>query len=95
MSCAKLEDVHALQVIAECCSRRQTHSSGRTTTVAHFSYELNLVLGNAKRVNVVDHGNLPKLRKDAQALAEFLDKPVWDAPESGQEWDFGQRPDPT
>ncbi|MBT4819108.1 MAG: hypothetical protein HON70_25600 [Lentisphaerae bacterium] len=95
---AKLEDIHALQIISEYCRIKSADTSGstsRTTTRAFFSHELNLVLEDAKRINVIDHGNLTKLRKDAQALAEFLEKPLWDAPEFGQEWDVGQQPDPT
>jgi hypothetical protein len=34
---------------------------------------------DGKRVNVIDHGDLEKVRTDARTLAEFLNKPVWDA----------------
>ena len=46
---------------------------------SYYSYELNLVLEDGSRVNVVDQGNLKRLRSDAQTLSRFLDKPVWDA----------------
>jgi hypothetical protein len=46
---------------------------------SYYSYELNLVLDDGSRINVVDHGNLDRLRSDAQTLSRFLDKPVWDA----------------
>jgi hypothetical protein len=46
---------------------------------SYYSYELNLVLDDGSRINVVDHGNLERLRSDANALSQFLDKPVWDA----------------
>ena len=46
---------------------------------AYYSYEMNLVLNDGKRLNVVDHGNQAKLREDAQTLATFLNVPVWDA----------------
>lgn len=36
------------------------------------SYELNLVLKDGSRMNVIDHGNERMLRSDAQTLAEFL-----------------------
>ena len=42
-------------------------------------YELNPVLNDGSRINVVDHGNLERLRGDAITLSQFLDKPVWDA----------------
>jgi hypothetical protein len=46
---------------------------------SYYSYELNLVLDDGRRINVIDHGNLDRLRSDAQPLSRFLDKPVWDA----------------
>ena len=67
---AGLEDIHALQLISEYC-----HGSKRS----YYSYELNLVLRNGRRINVVDHGDYEKLRKDAQTLSQFLERPVWDA----------------
>jgi hypothetical protein len=67
---AKLEDIHALQLISKHCSKNDG---------SYYSYELNLVLENGKRINVVDHGNKNKLRKEANNLSAFLAKPVWDA----------------
>ena len=65
----RLDQVHALQLIAE-------YISGKNS---FYSYELNLVLEDGKRVCVVDHGNLDKIREDAKALALFLGRPLWDA----------------
>ncbi|MCK5095793.1 MAG: hypothetical protein KAR24_00365 [Candidatus Pacebacteria bacterium] len=62
-------EIHALQIIKE-------RISGKNGS--YYSYELNLVLQNSKRVNVIDHGNLNKIRKDAQKLSIFLGVPVWD-----------------
>ena len=67
---AKLEQIHALQLISEYC---------RSDKTSHYSFELNIVLKDGSRINVVDHGNQKKLRDDATALSEFLGKPVWDA----------------
>ncbi len=66
----ELANIHALQIISEYCSGNKS---------SYYSYELNLVLKNGSRINVVDHGNLTKLREDAQTLSAFLGKPVWDA----------------
>jgi hypothetical protein len=66
----KLSDIHAIQIISEFI---------RGDKSSYYSYELNLVLNDGARVNVVDHGNKEKLRADAQILADFLGKPVWDA----------------
>ena len=67
---ARLDDVHALQLIAEHCS------GGKNS---FYSYEMNLVLKNGERINVIDHGNRNKLREDAETVAAFLGKPLWDA----------------
>ncbi|MBL7076021.1 MAG: hypothetical protein ISS31_00990 [Kiritimatiellae bacterium] len=67
---AKLEEIHALQLISEYC---------RSDKSSYYSYELNLVLKDGTRINVVDHGNQAKLREDAATLSEFLDTPIWDA----------------
>jgi len=67
---ARLEEIHALQLISELC---------RSNDSSFYSYELNLVLENGSRINVVDHGNLDGLREDADTLSAFLEKPVWDA----------------
>lgn len=65
----KLEDIHAVQILSERCSGKSSY----------YSYEMNLVLHDGRRYNVIDHGNLIKIREDAQALATFLNVPVWDA----------------
>ncbi|MDP6491172.1 MAG: hypothetical protein QGG69_05335 [Kiritimatiellia bacterium] len=51
----------------------------RSDKSSYYSYELNLVLQDGSRINVVDHGNKTKLREDAATLSEFLGRPVWDA----------------
>ena len=65
-----LNKIHALQLISEYV---------RGDKSSYYSYELNLILKNGERVNVVDHSNLNNLRGDADTLASFLGKPVWDA----------------
>jgi hypothetical protein len=69
-SYSELKRVHALQLLAEHCKGDKS---------SYFSYELNLVLDDGSRINVIDHGNLQAVRQDAAALAEFLGKPVWDS----------------
>jgi hypothetical protein len=67
---ARLKDIHALQLVSEYC---------RGNKNSFYSYELNLVLTNTRRINVVDHGSVERLQEDARTLAAFLDNPVWDA----------------
>jgi hypothetical protein len=74
-SAARLEQVAGLQILSEYVESRD--SDGHTSQF--HSFELNLVLDDAARLNVVDHGNLVALRQDAAMLAEFLGVPVWDA----------------
>jgi hypothetical protein len=67
---ALLEDIHAIQLVAEYV---------RTGKSSYYSYEINLVLNDGKRITVIDHGNLKRIREDAGKLSQFLGVPVWDA----------------
>lgn len=66
---AMLENIHAIQLLSEYCNKGKTR---------FYSYEINLVLKDGDRINVVDHGNLKKVKRDAQKLSTFLGKPLWD-----------------
>ena len=66
----KLEDIHAIQLISEYISGEKS---------SYYSYELNLVLKDAGRINVIDHGNDGVIINNAKILSRFLDVPVWDA----------------
>ena len=67
---AEIKNIYALQLISERC---------RGSKSSYTSYEMNLVLKNDKRINLVDHGNRQKLIADAQIVAEFLGVPLWNA----------------
>lgn len=67
---AQLSEVHALQILPELCKTKNSH---------YYSFELNLVLRDGERRNVVDHGNLRGLLADAETLSAFLQVPLWDA----------------
>jgi hypothetical protein len=58
-----LNSIHALQIVSERVSTKNS---------SFLSYEINLVLSDKKRVNVVDHGNLDKIQADAKQLGEYL-----------------------
>ncbi|MCG2586982.1 hypothetical protein [Rhodohalobacter sulfatireducens] len=66
----RLSQVHALQIISESVSSSNSRS--------YRSYELNLILKDASRLNVIDHGKAVKVREDADKLSAFLGVPVWD-----------------
>ncbi len=68
--CAAFTDIYALQLLTR-YNRAGKRSGCR--------YELNLVLNDSSRLNIISHGNIAKLRKDAAVLADFLIKPVWDS----------------
>jgi hypothetical protein len=67
---APLHRIHALQLPAE---------DIRGSKTSYHSYELNVVLDDGSRLNVIDHGNAEKLRDGAGKLSTFLAKPIWDA----------------
>ena len=43
-----------------------------------WSYELNLVLRDGKRINLIDHRNQREICWDAGDLSRMLDVPIWD-----------------
>jgi hypothetical protein len=61
--------IHALQIIRERVSGNKRR---------YWSYELNLVLQDGQRCNLMDHANLSRLQEDAQTLGRLLGVPVWD-----------------
>jgi hypothetical protein len=69
----QLDRIHALQLIAELVTQSQKNKS------KYLSYELNLVLIDGTRLNVIDHGDHARIRADALKLADFLGTPLWDA----------------
>ena len=64
-----LNEVEAIQVLRE----RINSKNG-----SYHSYEINLVLNDASRVNVIDHGNHQAIIEDAETLARILGVPFWD-----------------
>ncbi len=63
-------DIHALQLISEYVRRDKN---------SYYSYEINCIMKDTKRYNVMKHGAKTKIRRDAETLAQFLGKPLWDA----------------
>lgn len=67
---ARLSNIHAIQLLSEYV---------RGEKKSYYSYELNIVLKDGKRLNVVDHGSHSRLIDDAEKLSQFLGVSVWDA----------------
>ncbi len=68
---SRLEDIHALQIISKSWGHEESD----------YWYELNLVLKNSNRINVIGHGEGNMLRQNASRLSAFLKIPIWDAAE--------------
>jgi hypothetical protein len=68
---AEIVDIYALQLISKYCEFSRGY--------AFYSYQLNLVLKNGSRINVVEYRDPKRIREDVQVLSGFLSKPVWDA----------------
>ena len=64
----RLKSIKAIQIIGEHVSNDKG---------SFKSFELNLVLEDGTRRNVVDHGNLKAIIGDAERLSEFLNIPIW------------------
>ena len=65
----KIKEIQGLQILKKVVQ-------GKMNT--YVGYELNLVLNNSERINVIDHGNLRRVKEDAQKLGQFLNVPVLD-----------------
>ncbi|WP_395373690.1 hypothetical protein [Marinicella sp. W31] len=79
----RLRDIVALQIIEETISNRRHGTHGVGNRNRQFtSYELNLVLQDGKRLNVMDHGSWTKFEEDCEQISQFLQLPIWraDAP---------------
>lgn len=63
-----LNEVAAIQVLRE----RVSSKNG-----SYYSYELNLVMRDASRINVTDHGKKSAITDDAETLAQTLGVPLW------------------
>lgn len=65
-----LSNIVALQIIGETISGENGN---------YKSFELNLVLKDASRINVVDHGKLKTIIIDAEVLSQYFNLPIWHA----------------
>jgi len=62
-----LNDIKAVQLLSEYVTTKNQN---------FFSYEINMVLTNNERLNIVDHGDSKAALKDATDLAKFLGVPL-------------------
>lgn len=62
-------DIYAIQLLREYVNWNKSN---------YNSYELNLILKNKSRINVIDHWKVEFVRKDALVIWWFIWVPVWD-----------------
>lgn len=77
-SFGRIDDIYALQLILTYIS---TRSGDDTSSLGHTypRYQINLVMKNGTRINVVNYRSSDdSLKKNANALSMFLEKPLWD-----------------
>jgi hypothetical protein len=72
----KFDDIYALQLISRVVQVK-TPPKGELQKIN--TYELNLVLNDGSRVNVVAHGGSKEIREDGDTISNFINKPLWDA----------------
>lgn len=73
-----LSNIHALQILSEQDQKNRNADSHNSKASRYgASYELNLILKDHSRMNVIDHGCPKAVAKDAAKLADFLNIPVW------------------
>ena len=70
-----LKELHAIQLIQESIEGKLDDDGNRES---FYSYELNLIMNDGRRVNVIDHGNKKAIFNQAQAIAEMFHVPIWD-----------------
>ena len=75
----QLGAIHALQIIEKYYDG-QFPVDGIEMTLPncrYYSYELNLVLHDATRINVLNYENYDELLADANEVAKFIGAPIW------------------
>ena len=65
IKCITLNQIYAIQLL-------------RSSLRWVVSYEINLILKDGKRYDVIGHYNLEKIKEDAETLSKFLQIPLWD-----------------
>ena len=73
----ELSKIHAIQLLSEYVESKLGPTRSSTRQNPFYSYELNLVLKDGSRINVIEDINQRRLEKDASDLSDFLNVPVW------------------
>ncbi len=70
------DEIYAVQLLSRIVEAK-TPPKGEIKKIS--IYELNLVLKDGSRLNLVAHGGLKEILEDGNAISNFINKPIWDA----------------
>ena len=70
----RLDAIRGLQIVGEMVVSSESD---------YFAEEINLVLEDGRRINVVDHSDSEQIRADADRLSAWLGVPVWTKDQPG------------
>jgi hypothetical protein len=73
----KLSDIKAIQILYTRGKARGI-TKDSTGNKNAYDYQINLILNMNKRVNIISHGGLIGIRKNAKKIGDFLNVPVLD-----------------
>ncbi len=71
----RLDSIAALQIPP----KKHVHFRNNNRDRSFFSYELNLILDDNERINLMDHGDRADIYSDANKLSKYLGVPVFNA----------------
>jgi len=76
-----LNKLHAVQILKELVENDTSddESGFSTKNNDYFSYEINLIMNDGKRINIVDNAHKQSINTQAYAIADLFKIPVWDA----------------
>lgn len=69
-----LSDIYAIQIVSEECIQPQKNGFSWFE-----SFEINLILNDSSRLNVIDCANYAHVSKSAGKIGDFLRVPIWNA----------------
>lgn len=76
----KFDEIYAIQLLSRIVDVKVPPKKGQKGQVNKINmYELNVVLNDGSRQNVIAHAGLKEILEDSNVLSNFINKPVWDA----------------
>jgi hypothetical protein len=76
----KFDEIYALQLLSRIVDVKVPPKKGQKGQVNKINiYELNVVLNDGSRENVIAHAGLKEILEDSNTVSNFINKPIWDA----------------